>query len=427
LYQTLELRVEERTRQLVERNRQLTGLQEISIKVVSQIELDEVLGSITETVYQLLSADFCTLFTYDAELDQFEGGIRRGIIEVEPSIPGNKGFSAKIAKTQTSVFINDTENNTFSRPTFVHNKKVKSFAGVPLVVGEETVGVLFVNFFDAHIFTQEEQEFIGLVANPVAVGIKNAKLYSELQEEKRALSEVGENIAPLNLLGLMSQMTVEFSHKMNNLAGTIPARINIARRYLNSDDPQNAHVIEQLDKIARDTELILQAARDIKRTTETRAEEDIAINQLLEQAIARVWFSQPNLEERLKLVKDFGPGLPVLSVERNRLLDTLVNVIRNAVQAMPEEGVLKITTRKASISDAPCIEIAISDTGTGISPDDLTKIFDLFFTTKEEGLGFGLWRDKRFIRGLGGDIEVQSQEGSGSTFLIKIPIKAQIG
>ena len=109
-------------------------------------------------------------------------------------------------------------------------------------------------------------------------------------------------------------------------------------------------------------------------------------------------------------------------MERNKLLDTLVSVIQNGVEAMPEDGTLTLATRRGTIGDKPCIEIVVSDTGVGIPADHLPKIFDLFFTTKEKGLGFGLWRDRVFIKNLGGDIEVSSVVGKGTTFIIKIPV-----
>lgn len=133
------------------------------------------------------------------------------------------------------------------------------------------------------------------------------------------------------------------------------------------------------------------------------------------------------MEGRIKVKRMFQQGVPPAFVERNKLLDTLVSMIRNSVEAMPDEGTLTVSTRNSRIKGNPCIEITISDTGAGIPTSDLSKIFDLFFTTKDEGLGFGLWRDKAFIKGLGGDIEVKSREGEGSTFVIRIPVDSGIG
>ena len=105
--------------------------------------------------------------------------------------------------------------------------------------------------------------------------------------------------------------------------------------------------------------------------------------------------------------------------------DTLINLIRNAVEATPKKGTLTFVTREIFIRNTPGVEIVISDTGQGIPQDTLPKIFELFFTTKTQGLGLGLWRDRVFIKRLGGDIEVKSQVERGTTFVIKIPANAE--
>ena len=113
--------------------------------------------------------------------------------------------------------------------------------------------------------------------------------------------------------------------------------------------------------------------------------------------------------------------MPELTLEREKLLDTLFSIIKNGLEAMPDAGTLTVCTRSSNAA-MPSIEILVTDTGTGIQPRDLTKIFDLFYTTKgAHGLGYGLWRDKAFIKELGGDIDVHSEVSKGTTFKIKIP------
>ena len=90
---------------------------------------------------------------------------------------------------------------------------------------------------------------------------------------------------------------------------------------------------------------------------------------------------------------------------------------------MQAGGTLTVTCKRGSLANCPCVDMIIEDTGVGIPTKELPKIFDVFYTTKESGLGLGLWRDRAFIKEIGGDIEVDSEEGEGSTFIIKIPIE----
>ena len=90
-----------------------------------------------------------------------------------------------------------------------------------------------------------------------------------------------------------------------------------------------------------------------------------------------------------------------------------------------KQGTVAIKTRYHKFSGQDTVEIEVSDSGKGIAPSEIYKIFDLFYTTKEkDGLGFGLWRDKIYIKKLGGELDVKSELGKGSTFTIRIPIDA---
>ena len=179
-----------------------------------------------------------------------------------------------------------------------------------------------------------------------------------------------------------------------------------------------------LDGIRQEAFLILNAAQEIKRTTEARAAETVDLNDALEESIKRVLASRPEAEERIQVIRNLAHDLPPLYVERNSLLDTFVSIIQNGIEAISKEGVLSLATCLGSVNDQPSIEVRISDTGVGIPPDDIPKVFDLFYTTKEQGLGFGLWRDRAFVRKLGGNIEVSSAIGVGTTFTLKFPVRS---
>lgn len=307
------------------------------------------------------------------------------------------------------------------------NRPTDSWLGVPMLVGGHVTGVISIQSLQKeHAFDQGHVQVLGAVANQAAVAIENARLYDEMEkrvaERTRAWQEEQERASAAEKLALMSDVAAEFAHRMNNLAGTIPVRAGMAKEHLDPNDSQQARAIDQLDKIASDAKLLLEAAREIKSTTETRAAEPVDVNGALEVALGRVWSSKLGAEGTIQVKTDPQNDLPPLFVERNKLLDTLVSIIQNGVEAMPEGGTLTLTTRLGVIGDRSCVEIIVSDTGTGIPASDLPRIFDLFFTTKERGLGFGLWRDRVFVKNLDGDIEVQSTVGEGTTFTIKVPV-----
>jgi signal transduction histidine kinase len=117
------------------------------------------------------------------------------------------------------------------------------------------------------------------------------------------------------------------------------------------------------------------------------------------------------------------PGVPNIEADAGILRQALLNLAKNAVQAMPNGGKLRIAC--ATAKDGR-VEIRISDTGVGIAPENLARIFDLYFTTKESGTGIGLSLVYRTIQLHSGDIDVESTPGAGTTFIIKMP-RAAVG
>jgi signal transduction histidine kinase len=126
----------------------------------------------------------------------------------------------------------------------------------------------------------------------------------------------------------------------------------------------------------------------------------------------------------VEVKKGFAPDLPPLMVDRRRLLQALLNTIRNGAQAMPDGGVLGVVTRVRHSDDQRVrLEIEVSDTGVGIPPRALKQVFDPFFSTKIRGSGLGLAVTLRIIRDHGGDIDVYSDEGQGTTFVMCLPLQ----
>jgi signal transduction histidine kinase len=120
---------------------------------------------------------------------------------------------------------------------------------------------------------------------------------------------------------------------------------------------------------------------------------------------------------------DIPPTLPPVNADTPMLQQAFLNLALNACQAMPQGGRLRIAARERSNR---LVEVVFEDTGVGISPDNLSRIFDLYFTTKDQGSGIGLSLVYRTIQLHDGDIEVQSAPGRGTTFSIRLPQSAQI-
>jgi signal transduction histidine kinase len=144
------------------------------------------------------------------------------------------------------------------------------------------------------------------------------------------------------------------------------------------------------------------------------------VNALVQEAVA---FLQPEIEDRNILVEqELRKDLPLVEVDRNQLKQAFYNVIKNSFQAMKTGGLLRIRT---DLADA-FVTISFADTGGGISAENMSKIFEPYFTTKASGSGLGLLIVRRIVREHGGEIDLASEEGRGLTLTIRLPLRNQV-
>jgi signal transduction histidine kinase len=204
---------------------------------------------------------------------------------------------------------------------------------------------------------------------------------------------------PLNSLHIHLQL---MERKVKKLPET-------ARKDLNESIDVAKEEIKRLDYIVNQ---FLRAIRPA--VLETHPEN---VNQLLQESIS---FLAPEIQDRDIIVEqELRSDLPTLEVDRNQLKQAFYNVIKNSFQAMKSEGILHIKTDM----DENHVLISFTDTGGGISPDNMSKIFDPYFTTKKSGSGLGLLIVRRIVREHGGEIGLASNEGHGLTLTIRLPYR----
>jgi signal transduction histidine kinase len=337
-----------------------------------------------------------------------------------PNRPVSNGLTEYVIRTKQSFNAPEVEATHQEFKEEEIDKIPRSWLGVPMIAEGQVFGVIALRNYEVdHAFTQGDQSILEILSGQVAISLLNLRYYQALQRETTQRISVEKT-------AIMSTMAAEFAHKMNNIAGTIPIRVNLAKTELEPGSPRDERILKQLDKIESETKNLLSAAQAIRESADlgkSRSPEIVDVNELLETAIARAKHTQINSQNTVQTYTKFEPNLPQIKVDRNTLLDTLTSIIKNGFEAIVERGEIMVTSYRCRVESKPGIEITIHDNGKGIPPTDLPKIFDLLYTTKgEKGLGFGLWRDRVFIKNIGGDIDVTSEVNHGSTFIIRIPI-----
>jgi signal transduction histidine kinase len=141
------------------------------------------------------------------------------------------------------------------------------------------------------------------------------------------------------------------------------------------------------------------------------------VNSLIEESLALIRYDER--VQDITIVRNFTPDMPAITMDGNQLSQVIVNIVLNAADAMPNGGTLTIRSRVENNS----IVIDFEDTGVGIDKENLSRIFDPFYTTKEHGTGLGLAVSYSIIKKLNGSLTVESDLNKGSRFMITLPIK----
>ena len=187
---------------------------------------------------------------------------------------------------------------------------------------------------------------------------------------------------------------------------------NVSKLPSSSDVRKNVEpLIERIDASIQYSEGIIRNLKDFGSKEEPK-QTVVDVNALLKWTLSKVIFPKG-----VEVVEELTAGLKI-AVDEEMMGRVFMNLITNAVQAMEDGGRLKVSTKKAD----GFVEVSFQDTGNGMTEELVEKIFEPFFTTKAKGMGIGLSICKKFVEANGGSISVESQEGKGSTFTVKLPI-----
>jgi signal transduction histidine kinase len=275
------------------------------------------------------------------------------------------------------------------------------------------IGTIRVANKKAGDFTEEDIHPLAILANNLSVALENAKLYEDLKGQMLELKNAQEQLIQAAKLVAIGELASNVAHEINNPLTSI---LGYAELIKEETDPasimRDLEVIEKESLRARDiVHQLLEFSR--KRSLEMK---NIDINDLMKEVMGLV---QLQLKDTKITINEDYNDIPSTEGDPNQLKQVFLNLINNAMFAMQNQGTLGISTKTFGNN----IRVAISDTGRGMSKEVLSRIFEPFFSTKKEkGTGIGLSVSYKIIQSHKGRIEVESEEGKGSTFTIILPI-----
>ena len=264
------------------------------------------------------------------------------------------------------------------------------------------------------------------------------RLEEMVEQRTQELRDAQEQLIRKEKLAVLGQLAGGVGHELRNPLGVISNAIYFLQMTLAETDETTREYLDLISSEVHDADTIVADLLDFSRTRLADREE-IAASDLISQVLKK----RPP-PENVEVTTEISPDLPPVFVDHRQIGQVLGNLVTNAYQAMADGGRLMISVSEDQglgrhgdtvtgrpgddlpVTPCPCLRVSISDTGCGIPPESLEKIFEPLFTTKAKGIGLGLAVSKNLVEGNGGSIEVESEMGKGSTFTVGLPL-ARLG
>jgi two-component system sensor histidine kinase HydH len=348
----------------------------------------------------------------DSALNTLARGIR---VPLEPA----EGVLALTALNKRPYNITDAASDPIVPRKLSELLRVNSFATVPLVAKDRVVGVALVdNMFNQRPISDGDIRFLTMFAHQAALAIDNAIIHTNLETMNKEIRGMHEQLVQSEKMAALGAMMAEITHEIRNPLVSIGGFTRrLAKKLQNSEDQKYIDII--LSEVARLEGIIHDNLSYIKEVAPQLVETDI--NTIIVDLLAL--YEDELAQRRIGVEKGLSPALAGVPIDAPQIKQALINIIKNAMEAMEGGGTLFIKTYPLPETQEAAIEIG--DSGPGISAKAMHNIFNPYYTTKPRGTGLGLPITSRIIKAHKGRIELTNREHGGALFTIKLPLQTQ--
>ena len=301
----------------------------------------------------------------------------------------------------------------------------KEFVIVPLMGRQRVLGVIIAdNIYSNEPITEDQVQLLTMFANQAGLAIETAKTYRNLQKDRNQLRQAYQTLKNTQnklmnaeKLAAIGKMAAYISHEIRNPLVTIGG---FARSVLKAASLQEVHqaadiILEETTRLEKILDEVLDFSRPIRPEFKF-----YDVNEVLRESCVLV--SEELKSRGITLRRDLGENLQRIFMDPGQLKQAILNILKNAIYAMPLGGALSITSARRRAH----VEVMVVDTGSGISQSVMPQLFTPFFTTRQTGSGLGLAVTRQIVQEHGGTIEIRSVEGKGTTCELHLPVEKKI-
>ena len=418
--------------QVKSRSEQLAVVNTIGAAVSQSLDLNVLLKAAIEKIVETLRFDASWIYLLGPSGTELHLKAYKGLSDETAQAMARRkasgGIGGRMIQTGERLVFDDVQTDeryrSLTASGAVRSLGFTAAGGFPIRSKEKIIGVLYVANRVKHRFAADELQLIESVTQEIGVAVENARLFAEVKEKTSELLKMNEELQEATRV--KSEFIAAMSHELRT-----PLNIIIGNADLTGDEffgELNTEQKEALQKVSRYARILLRMINDVLTLTRLEAKKmsldlsTVEIGEII--ALAQTHVEQMNRDNHLEVRWDVEQNVPPLRTDPLKLEEILQNLIGNAFKFTPRGSV---EVRVRSIREQDRIEFSVADTGIGIEPHDLGKIFKEFEQLKEahtgnqSGVGLGLSIVKKYLELMQGDIRVESHPGQGSTFTISLP------
>jgi GAF domain-containing protein/anti-sigma regulatory factor (Ser/Thr protein kinase) len=335
-----------------------------------------------------------------------------------PDIRHGQSLIARVYRERRTVHVADVPNDpSVSRSYGLVTIGARTGLGVPLLRGEEFLGIIILVRIEVRPFLQREIELVESFARQAAIAIENVRLFKEIQQKSAQLE-----VANRHKSEFLANMSHELRTPLNAIIGFSEV---LQQRMFGELNEQQADYLEDIRSSGHHLLTLINDILDLSKIEAGRMELEVAPFSLVAALNNAVTLVKERAQSHgIKLALEVTPELDTIVADERKLKQVVVNLLANAVKFTPDGG----TVRLRAARENGQVRLSVHDTGIGIAPEDQERIFEEFQQAthqtekSREGTGLGLTLSKRMVELHGGTITVESAPGKGSTFTVALPL-----
>jgi two-component system NtrC family sensor kinase len=400
-------------------------LEDFSRRLLTIVDLNRLIQMLAETIERAMGIRKISLFLMDQEKNGFTPVTSRGLPENEfhSILLRDKDFPISLLRERKeAVLVGELFKLSRKRevaPLSPLLEKLEAEVYLPLLYLNKMIGFISLGQkANGEMYYPDDLNLLNYLGSQTAIAIENANLYENLKRSQGILRRADR-------LAALGTLIASLAHEIRNPLVSIKTFTQLLPERIEDEEFRTYFLKVASSEIDRLTSLINELLGFARPSDPNLRGENV--NEIIERM--EFLIATEARKKNIQITKNYAADLPSVLVDAEQIKQVLLNVLLNAIQAIPGEGQIWVETRLVFIArdrdPTPFVQIEIRDTGVGIPQENYERIFDPFFSTRPEGSGLGMAISNQIVHEHGGFIDLESEVGKGTSFRIHLPLEPE--